>query len=178
MPRFCCRCWSINLIDRERLRVEKETTFKMSSVSTSTVREEPNLFSAQDSREDIPQTRFHLTARPWAPLQVSKDTYLDVIEGLCRYTAQLQNQSGAVIDPFLKREHQYSTPYFAYAVGTLIQAGRADDLLEPGAQGDGPCHRMFRQGRQGHSRCTRRVLRYVRFQPRWRFIATMSPRKE
>ena len=43
-----------------------------------------------------------------------------------------QAPNGAVIDPFLKREHQYATPYFAYAVGTLVHSGKARDLLPQG----------------------------------------------
>ncbi len=72
---------------------------------------------------------YQLTARPWKPLDIPKDRYLDVLEGLCRYSIRHQAESGAIIDPFLKREHQYATPYFAYAAGTLISEGRARDLL-------------------------------------------------
>ena len=47
---------------------------------------------------------------------------------------------GAIIDPFLKREHQYATPYFAYAVGTLTAAGRARDLLPSGVKAIAKCN--------------------------------------
>src|SRR6516225_10077723 len=80
------------------------------------------------------RTEYHLTARPWQPLNIDKSKYLDVIEGLCRFSVQYQNASGAIIDPFIKREHQYATPYFAYAVGTLTAAGRARDLLPSGVK--------------------------------------------
>jgi hypothetical protein len=79
-------------------------------------------------------TNYHLTARPWKPLAVSKSQYLDAIEGACRFTIRHQNAEGAIIDPYLKREHQYATPYFAYAVGTLVHAGRAPDLLPYGVK--------------------------------------------
>jgi hypothetical protein len=77
---------------------------------------------------------FHLTARPWQPLNIERQKYLDVIEGVCRFSARHQDATGAIIDPFLKREHQYATPYFAYAVGTLTAAGRAPDLLASGVK--------------------------------------------
>jgi len=80
------------------------------------------------------RTEFHLTARPWHPLNIEREKYLDVIEGICRFSVQHQDASGAIIDPFLKREHQYATPYFAYAVGTLTAAGRAPDLLPSGVR--------------------------------------------
>ena len=57
---------------------------------------------------------------------------LDRLDGLCRFTVQWQNSSGAVIDPYVHREFQYATPYFAFAVGTLVQAGRSRDLLPHG----------------------------------------------
>src|SRR4051794_19589917 len=77
---------------------------------------------------------WHLTARPWQPLNVPRDSYLDAIEGVCRFTARHLGPDGEVIDPLLKREHQYSTPYFAFAVGTLVHAGRARDLLPLGVR--------------------------------------------
>ena len=79
-------------------------------------------------------TGYHLTARPWKPLAIPKDKYLDAIEGVCRYSIRHQDAEGAIIDPFLKREHQYATPYFAYATGALIHAGRAPDLLPYGVR--------------------------------------------
>jgi len=87
---------------------------------------------AQGPPDTGPEVRFHLTARPWKPLALSRDKYLDAIEGICRFTVLNQDARGAVIDPFLHREHQYSTPYFAFAVGALVHAGRAADLLANG----------------------------------------------
>lgn len=82
----------------------------------------------------LPDVKYHLTARPWRPLAIPPAAYLDRIEGVCRFSVRHQNAGGAIIDPFLKREHQYATPYFAYAVGTLIHAGRARDLLSHGVR--------------------------------------------
>ena len=75
---------------------------------------------------------FHLTSRPWTPINTTKQELLDAIEGLCAFSIQHQNEQGAIIDPILNREHQYATPYFAHAVGTLVHAGRADSFLEHG----------------------------------------------
>src|SRR5689334_16091425 len=87
------------------------------------------LSQAQPEAGPVVRTGYHLTARPWKPLAIPKEKYLDAIEGVCRYSIQHQDKDGAIIDPFLKREHQYATPYFAHATGTLIHAGRAMDLL-------------------------------------------------
>src|SRR5262245_8558584 len=85
-----------------------------------------------EAKGPLPRQPFHLTARPWSPRNIPRTAYLDAIEGICRFTSRHQDARGAVIDPFLKREHQYSTPYYAFAVGTLLHAGRADELRESG----------------------------------------------
>jgi len=59
-----------------------------------------------------------------------------------------QDASGAVIDVYLHREVQYATPYFAYAVGTLVKAGRARDLLPRGIAAMEHSTDQFAQGRQ------------------------------
>lgn len=81
-----------------------------------------------------PLPSWHLTAHPWAPLHAERDAYLDAVERVCRHIAGFQDADGAIIDPFLECEHQYSTPYFAFAVGVLLHAGRADDLLLQGME--------------------------------------------
>ena len=86
--------------------------------------------------EDYQSTRpnYHLTARPWRAIHTSPDELLDIIEGLCSFSIQHQNEDGAIIDPIINREHQYATPYFAHAVGTLVHAGRGETLLQHGIQ--------------------------------------------
>ncbi len=75
---------------------------------------------------------YHLTARPWRQTKRPKSATLDDIERLCRFIGRHQEERGAIIDPLLKREHQYSTPYFAFAVGVLVDTDRAPDLLPRG----------------------------------------------
>jgi hypothetical protein len=87
---------------------------------------------AAPAGDSVHVTGYHLTAHPWKPLNIARDRYLDAIEGVCRFSVRHQDASGAIIDPFLHREHQYATPYFAYAVGVLVEAGRAHDLLASG----------------------------------------------
>lgn len=94
----------------------------------------------------MPDIRFHLTAHPWQPLGIQRDAYLDVIEGICRVAMRHQDSQGAIIDPYLKREHQYSTPYYAFAVGTLIDSGHALDLLESGIRAMNHSTDLFAQG--------------------------------
>ncbi|MEZ5400065.1 MAG: hypothetical protein R2729_10395 [Bryobacteraceae bacterium] len=91
---------------------------------------------------------YHLTSRPWEPSGLTREQFLPAIEGVCRFTARHQNASGAVIDPFLGREHQYATPYFAYAVGTLADAGAARDLLPAGVRAMEHATSCFAGGRK------------------------------
>ncbi|MCW3099991.1 MAG: hypothetical protein JWL77_5609 [Chthonomonadaceae bacterium] len=95
------------------------------------------------------ETAFHLTARPWKPLNTPREAYLDAIEGVCRFTIRHQNAQGAVIDPFLGREHQYSTPYFAFAVGALMEAGHTRDLWENGIRAMEHSTADFAKGKNG-----------------------------
>jgi hypothetical protein len=84
------------------------------------------------SPSSLPDIRYHLTARPWVALNTPKDSYLDRIEPVVRYEATLQNGNGAIVDPVVNQEWQYATPYFANALGVLMSAGRAQDLLQKG----------------------------------------------
>ena len=88
--------------------------------------------SGVDAASSVTEVQYHLTARPWAALATPATEYLDVLEGLCRFSVRHQADHGAIIDPFLGIEHQYATPYFAFAIATLVNAGRARDLLPNG----------------------------------------------
>ncbi len=88
--------------------------------------------AADDTLPRVPLPHYHLTARPWASSGVNTDDYLATVAGCCRYLATLQDASGAIVDPFVGREFQYATPYFAAAVATLVRHGMAEDLHESG----------------------------------------------
>ncbi len=92
----------------------------------------PKEVGAQDLPASLPEINYHLTALPWEPLNIPSTAYLDAVEGMARVASYHLDESGAIIDPYLHREHQYSTPYFAIAVGSLIEAGRAKDLWPAG----------------------------------------------
>jgi hypothetical protein len=107
--------------------------------------------AADGAAEKAPMSRYHLTARPWKALATARTEYLDRIEGVVRFSVQHQNADGAIIDPFIKKEHQYATPYFAHALGTLLSAGRAKDLLDRGVRAMDWATRCFEADRcDGH----------------------------
>lgn len=103
---------------------------------------------AQDLPKSLPDVRFHLTALSWQPFSMPPEKYLDAVEGICRVAKQHQNEQGAIIDPYLQREHQYATPYYAFSVGTLISAGRAEDLLPSGIRAMEHATQCFAEGSQ------------------------------
>ncbi len=87
---------------------------------------------AQDLPSTLPSLGFHLTYHDWQEKNIPRTDYLKLVEGICRVARQHQSEEGAIIDPYLQREHQYSTPYYAFALGTLIHSGEANDLLASG----------------------------------------------
>ncbi len=105
--------------------------------------------AAENRPAHVPLPEFHLTARPFEPSGAKREDYLEVIEGICRYLARLQDERGAIVDPYLGREHQYTTPYFAYPVGVLLQAGRCDDLRAAGVRAMEHATRCLAAGSEG-----------------------------
>lgn len=95
----------------------------------------------------VPDALLSLTAREPVVANVSRDSLLDRVERIVRATARYQDADGAIIDPFAGREVQYSTPYFAYAVATLIAQGRATDLLESAVRAFDHASFCYGQGR-------------------------------
>jgi hypothetical protein len=66
---------------------------------------------------------------PAAPTGVSRDGYLRLMDGIVRFFSAHQDGRGAVIDPYERRERQYSTPAFALAGAVLHGSGRNRDIL-------------------------------------------------
>ncbi len=97
----------------------------------------------------LPELKWHLTARPWQPLNTSRTNLLDKVENIVRALTPLQYwntsqpgdvqdggdvQNGSIIDPYRLTEWQYATPYFSFAVATAVASGRSTNLLEAGAR--------------------------------------------
>jgi hypothetical protein len=65
----------------------------------------------------------------WKPTGLGRDEYLRLIQGIAGFLARFQDERGAIIDPYEKKERQYSTPAFALASSVLQASGRAPELL-------------------------------------------------
>lgn len=59
--------------------------------------------------------------------------YLRIITGEVEFWRNRQDTTGAIIDPYLNREFQYSTPAFAHAAATLVAYSGRSDLVEAAA---------------------------------------------
>jgi len=71
------------------------------------------------------------------PTGRTRRDYLGVVAGIVDFFKRHQNGSGAIVDPFEKRERQYSTPAFALGAALLaVEAGR-EDLIGPAARAFG-----------------------------------------
>lgn len=60
---------------------------------------------------------------------VSRDTYLDIIEGIVGFFRQHQDERGCILDPVFGEEKQYATPSYAAAAACLVRYRGREDLL-------------------------------------------------
>lgn len=70
----------------------------------------------------------------FAPTGLTRADYLRLIESEADYWKTQQNADGAIIDPYLKYEWQYSTPSYALASAAAVAWGGRTDLLESSAR--------------------------------------------
>jgi hypothetical protein len=93
--------------------------------------------ASTDAREPFPPARLvsdflagltHSTARPRAT-GLTRDEYVRLMDGITTFFAAFQDERGAIIDPYEKRERQYSTPAFALSAAVLCASQRRSELL-------------------------------------------------
>ena len=68
--------------------------------------------------------------QPPRPSGITARDYLRVAEGIVKFFREHQDESGAILDPFEKKERQYATPAFACAAAALAHSGLAPELRE------------------------------------------------
>lgn len=102
---------------------------------------------AQDALPStLPDAGWRTVPRAWKPTGLTRASFLDPLERGVRAMALLQNGQGAIIDPWVRREFQYATPYFAHALGLLLKQGRAKNLREAGLRAMEHSTRSFAGG--------------------------------
>lgn len=80
--------------------------------------------------ETVSTLQHSLSKSQIAPTGLTRSDYLDVINGIVSYFRHFQAPDGRIIDPFVHREVQYSTPCYAWAATALIVSGKRPDLLD------------------------------------------------
>ncbi|MBW3637073.1 MAG: hypothetical protein KY445_11530 [Armatimonadetes bacterium] len=70
----------------------------------------------------------------WQATALTRADYLPLVAGNVDFFKTHQNAAGAIVDPYEKKERQYSTPAFAQAAATLVQYAGRGDLLEPASR--------------------------------------------
>lgn len=64
------------------------------------------------------------------PTELGKNDYLETIVGIVNYFQHFQAADGRIIDPYVHREIQYSTPCYAWAAAALVAGGKQPALLQ------------------------------------------------
>ncbi len=72
--------------------------------------------------------------RGWKSTGLKRADYFKLIAGNVDFWKRHLNTEGAIIDPYEKRERQYSTPAFALSAATLVVNARRRDLMQPASR--------------------------------------------
>jgi hypothetical protein len=84
--------------------------------------------------EVVAQARQAALSAQAAPSGLGRQDYLKTSEGIVVFFRHFQTPDGRIIDPFLLREVQYSTPCYAWAASALVSSGRQTNLLDSAAR--------------------------------------------
>jgi hypothetical protein len=81
----------------------------------------------------VNQVQTTLATNHVEPTGLHRDDYLTLAAGVVNYFHHFQTNDGRILDPFLLREIQYSTPCYAWAATALVISGQQTNLLESAA---------------------------------------------
>ena len=117
--------WIINALSLEPATETIEPTIQSKPISEW----DPTVF-ADDPTQALLDTFDGTGADYFSSTGLSRNDYLKLIEGQIDFWKKHQNKDGAIIDPYNKRELQYSTPAYANAAAVLVVYAGRSDLLE------------------------------------------------
>lgn len=80
-------------------------------------------------RETVTRVEATLATTRAEPTRLKKQDYLKTVAGIVEYFRHFQDGDGRIIDPFLHREFQYSTPCYAWAAAALVAGDSQTNLL-------------------------------------------------
>lgn len=82
----------------------------------------------------VAQARRDASAAKVVPSGLTREDYLKTSEGIVDFFQHFQTPEGRIIDPFLHREVQYSTPCYAWTATALVVSGRRTNLFDSAAR--------------------------------------------
>ncbi|HEX4120946.1 MAG TPA: hypothetical protein VH619_10045 [Verrucomicrobiae bacterium] len=82
----------------------------------------------------VEQARQAASSAKVTPSGLTRDDYLKTTEGIVEYFRKFQAPTGRIIDPFLHKEVQYSTPCYAWSAAALVASGHQTNLFDSAAQ--------------------------------------------
>lgn len=91
----------------------------------------PENFAPYPNALEISRVFSGKTPGIFKPTNLTKSDYLRLIGPNVDYFVKHQNEQGAIVDPYRKRETQYATPAFALAAGAMVKYADRQDLLTP-----------------------------------------------
>lgn len=133
--------WVVNALSLEPAAADTPPSVARQEIKQQAIdmdKKEPDSLPAY-----LPEIRFHLTARPWQPVNTPESEEFDRLEAAVRSLSPFQHwnesdprdvKNGALIDPYTGKEIQYATPLFSFNVAALLSAGRAADLATYGVR--------------------------------------------
>lgn len=80
--------------------------------------------------EIVAQARLAAASNAPSATGLGRDDYLKTAAGIVSFFQHFQTPAGRIIDPYLHKEVQYSTPCYAWAAAALVKSGRQTNLLE------------------------------------------------
>ncbi len=128
--------WAVNSIALEAATAPMKPQISSEQVTAKIVsRWNSALFTGADPTQPLlADFRAKTNAGAFAPTGLTRADYLKLIVSQVDYWKTQQNADGAIIDPYLKYEWQYSTPSYALAGAAAVAWGGRTDLLESSAK--------------------------------------------
>ncbi len=127
--------WIVNALTLDKAQKKEETKISKETLNSSLKIKDTwqNVFECNDPiKPFMEKFRNNLKqVKDFESTGFLKDEYLNVISGVVDFFKMFQDNNGAIIDPYEKKEYQYSTPCFALAAARLVVSRDRKDLLEP-----------------------------------------------
>jgi hypothetical protein len=126
--------WVVNAVSLEPANAMSAPKIERETVAIAVKNTWPNIAEYPDPTKELLQKFNPVAPANWKPTGLTRADYLKLIAGNVDFWKTQQNADGAIIDPYLKTEWQYSTPAYAHAAALLVTQANRKDLVESAAK--------------------------------------------